>query len=45
MIPEHFSCEEVNQELERQKDKLIPKSLVKRSVEKKACEADEVRSE
>ncbi|SMF66636.1 pRiA4b ORF-3-like protein [Paenibacillus barengoltzii] len=33
--PEHFSCEEVNQELERQKDKLIPKSLVKRPVGKK----------
>jgi hypothetical protein len=28
--PEYFSCEEVNQELERQKDKLIPKPLVKR---------------
>lgn len=33
--PEHFSCEEVNQELERQKDKLIPKSMVKRPVRKK----------
>ncbi|MFX8735725.1 hypothetical protein ABTM37_20835, partial [Acinetobacter baumannii] len=32
---EHFSCEEVNQELERQKDKLIPKSLVQRPVGKK----------
>src|SRR5690606_109029 len=33
--PEHFSCEEVNQELEQQKDKLIPKSLVKRPAGKK----------
>ncbi|MBD2865225.1 DUF6155 family protein [Paenibacillus oceani] len=33
--PEHFSCEEVNQELGRQKDKLIPKSMVKPPVGKK----------
>ncbi|WP_040948242.1 DUF6155 family protein [Gorillibacterium massiliense] len=33
--PEHFSCEEVNQELLRQKDKLIPKSLIKRPEGKK----------
>ncbi|CAH0119012.1 MULTISPECIES: DUF6155 family protein [unclassified Paenibacillus] len=33
--PEHFSCEEVNHELQRQKDKLIPKSLIKRPVGKK----------
>ncbi|MFP4978683.1 hypothetical protein ACE6ED_24975 [Paenibacillus sp. CN-4] len=33
--PEHFSCEEVNQVLQRQKDKLIPKSLVKKPTGKK----------
>ncbi|MCH1640860.1 plasmid pRiA4b ORF-3 family protein [Paenibacillus timonensis] len=32
---EHFFCGEVNQELGRQKDKLIPKSLVKRPEDKK----------
>ncbi|CAH1202674.1 hypothetical protein PAECIP111893_01877 [Paenibacillus plantiphilus] len=33
--PEHFSCEEVNMELLMQKDKLIPKSHIKRSDGKK----------
>ncbi|MDF2925003.1 MAG: Plasmid pRiA4b ORF-3-like protein [Paenibacillaceae bacterium] len=33
--PEHFSSEKVNQELQRQKDRLSPKSLVKRLEEKK----------
>jgi hypothetical protein len=33
--PEYFSCEEVNQELERQKDKLLPKSLANRPALKK----------
>lgn len=33
--PEHFSCEEVNLELQRQKYKLIPKSLVKQSESRK----------
>jgi hypothetical protein len=33
--PEHFSCEEVNIELQGQKDKLIPKSLIRRSEGKK----------
>lgn len=28
--PEHFSCEEMNHELQKQKDKLIPKSLINR---------------
>lgn len=34
--PDHFSCEEVNRELQRQKDKLIPKSLVKQPEDKKS---------
>jgi hypothetical protein len=33
--PEHFSCEEVNQVLKRQKDKLIPRSPAKRPSGKK----------
>lgn len=33
--PEHYSCEEVNEELQRQKDKLIPKTSVKQAAGKK----------
>ncbi|MFM1655827.1 DUF6155 family protein [Brevibacillus sp. B_LB10_24] len=33
--PEYFSCEEVNLELQKQKDKLIPKSLLQRPSGKK----------
>ncbi len=33
--PEHFSCEAVNRELHRLKEKLIPKALIKRPGGKK----------